>query len=164
MWRMTHLWCFRTGSIEVVITTEKMTAQKSGTSAAAAAAAFSMAGRIRRLVLMGETEAGKALLKHQKSQFLSCWGFHEYPLDFDRKQDFLMKLHIPVVDKRKKRLNRSCSVLTKAGWTSTGEGVKAWNIFSSGVVKHWIGLALMASNLLGLTMSYTQVLIDLIGT
>lgn len=66
-----------TGSIEVVITTEKMTAQKSGTSAAAAAAAFSMAGRIRR------------------------------------KQDFLMKLHIPVVDKRKKRLNRSCSVLTK---------------------------------------------------
>ena len=31
-----------------------------------------------------------------------------------RKQDFLMKLHIPVVDKRKKKINRSCSVLTKA--------------------------------------------------
>lgn len=29
-----------------------------------------------------------------------------------RKQDFLMKLHIPL-DRKKKRLNRSCSVLEK---------------------------------------------------
>ncbi|CAJ1382029.1 unnamed protein product [Effrenium voratum] len=61
------------GSIEVVITSGS-SGQK---SAAAAAATFSLADRIRR------------------------------------KQDFLMKLHIPVVDKRKKKINRSCSVLTK---------------------------------------------------
>lgn len=35
-----------------------------------------------------------------------------------------MKLHIPVVDKRKKRLNRSCSVLTKAGWIRRQSWVK----------------------------------------
>ena len=45
-------------------------------------------------------------------------------LEPSRKQDFLMKLHIPVVDKRKKRLNRSCSVLTKAGWIRCQSWVK----------------------------------------
>ena len=51
-----------------------------------------------------------------KSQLRTAEDYMVNTRDFDRKQDFLMKLHIPVVDKRKKRLNRSCSVLTKAGF------------------------------------------------
>ena len=116
---------------------KKMTAQKSGTSAAAAAAAFSMADRIRRpwageelrwlghprwsgilgSFLLGETpDDVKGNTFSVKSQLRTAEDYMVNTRDFDRKQDFLMKLHIPVVDKRKKRLNRSCSVLTKAGF------------------------------------------------
>ena len=68
----------RTGSIEVVITNEKMTAQKSGTSAAAAAAAFSMADRIRRpwdALGVGATPGGTGVLKYEAWGFLGpLWG------------------------------------------------------------------------------------------
>lgn len=130
-------WCsgrgLRTGSIEVVITNEKSQTKSTGTSAAAAAAAFSMADRIRRLssdefIRMSGLIVTMSCEKFTKSfEIYYNWGEFELMfhlscdrkvlyLEPSRKQDFLMKLHIPVVDKRKKRLNRSCSVLTKAGW------------------------------------------------
>ncbi|CAE7237812.1 for [Symbiodinium natans] len=69
-------------------------------------------GTIEVIISTGQTQAQQGQRGQGKSAAAAAATFSMADR-IRRKQDFLMKLHIPVVDRKKAKFNRSCSVLTK---------------------------------------------------